>query len=55
VPSVLGIDVGGTKVAVARVEGAEASDRVERATELSDTEALLDGIQEAVDELVGDG
>jgi glucokinase len=51
----LGIDVGGTKVAVARVEGAEASDSVERATELSDTEALLDGIQEAVDELVGDG
>jgi glucokinase len=55
VPSVLGIDVGGTTGAGARVAGAEASDRVERATELSDTEALLDGIQEAVDELVGDG
>jgi glucokinase len=55
VRSVLGIDVGGTKVAVARVEGARAAGKVERATELSDVDALLDGIAEIVKEVVGDG
>lgn len=51
----VGIDVGGTKVAVARVEDARATDRAERPTELKSAEALLDGIQEAYDEVVGDG
>jgi glucokinase len=51
---VIGIDVGGTKVAVARVEGARAHGRVERATELSDTEALLEGIERVVQEAMGD-
>jgi glucokinase len=55
VTSVIGIDVGGTKVAVARVEEARATGRVERATELSDTQALLDGIEQVVHEAVGDG
>jgi glucokinase len=49
--NVLGIDVGGTKVAVARIDGAEVLDYVERPTELSSGEALLDGIESAVDEL----
>ena len=53
--SVLGIDVGGTKVAVARVEGARAEDKVEQATDLEHAGALLDGIEEAVGQVVGDG
>lgn len=54
-PSVLGIDVGGTKVAVARVEGARAADKVEQATELSHVEGLLEGIEQTVQKVVGDG
>jgi len=53
--SVFGIDVGGTKVAVARVEGAEATGKVEQATDLSHADALLEGIQRAVEEVTGDG
>src|SRR4051812_42749564 len=41
----LGIDVGGTKVEVAAVEGAKAVDPVESPTELSSSDALLDGIE----------
>lgn len=48
---VLGIDVGGTKVAVARIEGAQAHDKVEHPTDLSSPEALLDGIAAGVAEL----
>jgi glucokinase len=50
--AVLGIDVGGTKVAVARVDGARALDAVERPTELSDADALLGGIEAAYAEVV---
>ncbi len=53
--SVLGIDVGGTKVAVARVEGARAADKIEEATDLEHVDALLDGIEEIVGRVVGDG
>ncbi|MGI8845986.1 MAG: ROK family protein [Thermoleophilaceae bacterium] len=53
--SVVGIDVGGTKVAVARVKDARATDRAQRPTELDSTEALLDGIEEAFDEAIGSG
>ncbi len=53
--SVLGIDVGGTKVAVARVDGARAEGKVEQATELDHADALLDGIEQAVGQVVGDG
>ena len=45
---VLGIDVGGTKVAVAAVEGGEARHAVERPTVLSSPEGLLEGIEAAV-------
>jgi glucokinase len=50
-PLVLGIDVGGTKVAVGAVAGAEAEHVVEEPTELSSTEALLDGIEKAYGEV----
>ena len=46
--NVLGIDVGGTKVAAARIGGSEVLDYAERPTELSSGEALLDGIEAAV-------
>ena len=51
----IGIDVGGTKVAVARVGHARATGYVEQATELSDTHALLEGIERVVAEAVGVG
>jgi glucokinase len=41
----LGIDVGGTKVEVAAVEGGQAIDPVQAPTALQGTEALLDGIE----------
>jgi len=53
VSEVLGIDVGGTKVAVARVEGAGAHNAVEHPTDLDSTEQLLDGIAAAVAEVGG--
>jgi glucokinase len=51
-PQVLGVDVGGTKVAVAAVIGAEAEHVVEKPTELSSAEALLDGIESAYRQVV---
>ena len=48
----LGVDVGGTKVAVGVVEAAAATDVVERPTVLSSAGALLDGIEVAVGEVV---
>jgi glucokinase len=45
---VLGVDVGGTKVAVAGVDGVTVRDRVEHATIVESTDALLDGIESAV-------
>jgi glucokinase len=51
VAAVFGVDVGGTKVAVAAVAGAETTYAVEHPTELSSAEALLDGIQAAVGEV----
>ena len=44
-PVVLGVDVGGTKVAVGALVGAEVTHQEESPTPLSDTEALLDGIE----------
>ena len=49
-PLVLGVDVGGTKIAVGAVEGVEAHDTVEHRTDVSSTDALLDGIEAAVRE-----
>lgn len=51
VPSYLGVDVGGTKVAVAAVEGTEARHAVEHPTALESTDVLLAGIDAAVREV----
>jgi glucokinase len=50
--SVLGVDVGGTKIAVGAVRGAAARNRVEHPTELSSTTALLDGLEATVNEVI---
>jgi glucokinase len=50
---VLGVDVGGTKVAVAAVDGVTVRDCIERPTEVGSTTALLDGLEEAVRLLIG--
>lgn len=52
VSCVLGIDVGGTKVAVARIEGSAAHDGVEHPTDVDSTDQLLAGIEAAVGEVV---
>jgi glucokinase len=51
-PLVLGIDVGGTKVAVGAVKGAEAKDVVEHPTDVASAEALLGGIESTFHEVV---
>jgi glucokinase len=51
-PAVVGIDVGGTKVAAGRVSGARATDIAERPTDLSSPGALLDGIESAAREAI---
>jgi glucokinase len=48
---VLGVDVGGTKVAVGAVDGAEVHEVRERPTDVSGTDALLDGIEATVREV----
>jgi glucokinase len=50
---VLGVDVGGTKVAVAAVDGVSVTDSIERPTAIGSTAALLDGLEEAVRTLMG--
>ena len=52
--SVLGIDVGGTKVAVAAVEGGLIRHAAEHPTVLSSPEALLRGIETAVREVASE-
>lgn len=49
---VIGIDLGGTKVAVAAVEGTTVTRAVEHPTDLSSPEALLAGIERAVQEVM---
>jgi glucokinase len=48
----LGVDVGGTKVEVAVVDGATAIDPVKGPTELESTPALLDGIEGLVRDVI---
>ena len=48
----LGVDVGGTKVAAAAVEGGQPQHSVEHPTVLHSSEALLDGIESAVREVI---
>jgi glucokinase len=51
-PTVLGVDVGGTKVAVGAVRDAKAHDLAEHPTEISSSQALLDGIEGAIREVI---
>ena len=51
-PLVLGVDVGGTKVAVGAVSDATAHELIEHPTDVSSTEALLDGIEATVREVI---
>jgi glucokinase len=49
---VLGVDVGGTKIAVAAVEGVTAAHAVEHPTVTVSTDALLDGLEHAVRDVI---
>lgn len=49
---VLGVDVGGTKVAVAALEGAKATHTGEHATVTASADALLDGVEHAIREVI---
>ena len=51
-PAVVGVDVGGTKVAAGRVVGARAVEIAERPTDLNSSAALLDEIEAAVRETI---
>jgi glucokinase len=51
--TIVGVDVGGTKVAAAQVVGREAQGQVEKPTDLRGPEELLAGIEAVVREVVG--
>jgi glucokinase len=51
-PIVIGVDVGGTKVAAARVDGRDCVAAVEVPTELGSSEELVTQIEEAVREVI---
>jgi glucokinase len=51
---VLGVDVGGTKVAVAALHGVDVIARAERPTVLSSSQALLDGLEATALEVIED-
>ena len=51
-PLVLGVDVGGTKVAVGAVRDAAAHEHAENPTDVSSTEALLEGIETTIREVI---
>jgi glucokinase len=51
---VIGVDVGGTKVAVAALRGGELSDKRLHPTNLDSPEALIDQIVDTVHEVAGD-
>lgn len=50
-PVVIGVDVGGTKVAAARIAGTEVLDTVTHPTDLSGSDALMAGIEAAIGEV----
>jgi glucokinase len=50
---VLGVDVGGTKVAVAAVNGVTATHAAEHPTVTVSTDALLDGVEHVVRDVIG--
>lgn len=51
-PAVVGVDVGGTKVAAGRVTGPRAAEIAERPTDLRSAAALLEQIESAVGETI---
>jgi glucokinase len=51
---VLGIDVGGTKVAVAALRGSDVVHRGERPTVLASSSALLDGLEQTAREVIAE-
>ena len=51
---VLGVDVGGTKVAVGALRGNEIGSRAERPTVLESSSALLDGLEETAREVIAE-
>jgi glucokinase len=51
---IIGVDVGGTKVAAAEVVGQRTQNLVEHPTDLRGTEELLAGVESAVREVVGE-
>jgi glucokinase len=53
--SVVGVDVGGTKVVVARVRGRELSDSLMKPTELGDSDALVEQLISMIEEVRDDG
>ena len=50
-PAVIGVDVGGTKVAAARIAGTDVINPVQHPTDLSSSHALLAGIERAIAEV----
>jgi glucokinase len=53
-PNVIGVDVGGTKVAAARIDGADCMHHVEQPTHLDSSDGLIDQIEAVVKEVIED-
>src|SRR3954462_1591722 len=51
-PNVIGVDVGGTKVAAARIDGSKCVAHVEQPTELGSSEALIEQIESVVRQVI---
>jgi glucokinase len=51
-PNVIGVDVGGTKVGAARIEGADCNCHVEQPTHLDSTDGLIDQIEAVIREVI---
>jgi glucokinase len=51
-PNVIGVDVGGTKVGAARIEGATCQCHVEQPTHLDSSEGLIDQIEAVIREVI---
>src|SRR5881275_3336324 len=51
-PNVIGVDVGGTKVAAARIEGATCHCHVEQPTHLESSDGLIDQIESVIREVI---
>src|SRR3954466_2207290 len=51
-PNVIGVDVGGTKVGAARIEGATCQCHVEQPTHLDSSDGLIDQIESVIREVI---